>query len=240
MFEWQGGSEVDSLGCPAYLAFEVHLLRGLFDDELGELAREYIGGGASWQAMIGLLAEPESPWWDDRTTAGVVETSGDIMAAALDAAGADLRATYGEPDGWTWGAIHTATFREATLGSSGLGPLGWYFNKGPYEVPGAAGAVNNNYYRPSRAYPDPDDPDYVPAGLAGIFEVTNLPSYRLRIDLSRLDAARIVQTTGQSGNPFDPHYGDLIDDWIAGDGVGLPFSSEAVQAAAVARLELLP
>ena len=36
------------------------------------------------------------------------------------------------------------------------------------------------------------------------------------IDLSDLDGARIVQTTGQSGNPFDSHYGDLIDDWATG------------------------
>ena len=41
---------------------------------------------------------------------------------------------------------------------SGIGPLEWYFNKGPIPVSGAAGAVVNNYYRPSRAYPNPDSP----------------------------------------------------------------------------------
>ena len=163
-----------------------------------------------------------------------------MITAALDAAGADLRAAFGDPTDWTWGRLHQATFREQTLGTSGIGPLEWYFNKGAYSVAGAAGAVDNNYYRPSRAYPDPNDPDYKPVGFAGVFEVTNLPSYRLTIDMGDLDGARIVQTTGQSGNPFDGHYGDLIDEWLSGGTVPLPFSREAVEAATAKRLELVP
>ena len=37
--------DVDSVGCAAYIAFEYRLLRGLFDDELGTLARDYVGSG---------------------------------------------------------------------------------------------------------------------------------------------------------------------------------------------------
>jgi penicillin amidase len=230
----------ESVGCAAYLGFEYRLIRGLFDDELGPLAREYVGGGASWQAMIALLSRPDSPWWDDTRTADRHETREDVIAAALDETGRELRAAYGDKDRWTWGALHTATFREATLGSSGIGPLDWYLDKGPYAVPGAAGAINNTYYRPSRAYADPDDPTYVPVGIGRLFEVTNLPSYRLAIDLADPDGARIVQTTGQSGNPFDTHYGDLIDDWIHGDSVPLPFTPAAVKDASIQVLELLP
>ena len=82
-----------------------------------------------------------------------------MIAAALDAAGADLRCAYGNPTDWTWGRVHQAMFREQTLGTSGIGPIEWYFNKGPVQVGGAAGAVNNTYYRPDRTYPDPYDPD---------------------------------------------------------------------------------
>ena len=231
----------DSVGCAAYLAFEYRLVRGLFDDELGDLAREYVGSDSSSMALLRLLDQPDSPWWDDVTTTDRVETRDDIVAAAYDGAGAELKAAFGaDPTNWTWGALHRARFAEATLGSSGIGPLEWYFDKGPYPAPGAAGAVNNTYYRPSRAYPDPDDPDYRPVGIDGVFSVTNLPSYRLSIDLGDLDGARIVQTTGQSGNPFDKHYGDLIGPWLAGDTVPLPFSATAVNAAAVERLELVP
>jgi len=230
-----------SVGCAAYQAFEYRLVRGLFDDDLGDLAREYVGGGAPWQATIRLLDQPDSPWWDDVTTADRVETRDDVIAAALDEAARELRAAYGDdPSKWTWGALHQARFAEATLGSSGIGPLDWYFDKGPYPSSGAAGAVNNTYYRPSRAYPDPDDPTYKPVGIDGVFSVTNLPSYRLSIDMGDLDDTRIIQTTGQSGNPFDRHYGDMIGAWLAGDTVPLPFSVSAVLDHATETLELVP
>ena len=79
---WDGLATVDSDGAAAYFATEYHLLRGLFDDELGPLAREYVGGGASWQAMIGLLDDPTSDWWDNVKTAGRKETAPDVIAAA--------------------------------------------------------------------------------------------------------------------------------------------------------------
>jgi penicillin amidase len=238
---WDRRASLDSDGAAAYLVTEYRLLRGLFDDELGSLAREYVGGGASWQALIAMLDDPTSVWWDDTTTADRVEAEADIMSAALDRAAADLKAALGDdPKTWTWGRLHQATFREATLGESGIAPLEWYFDKGPYAAPGAAGAVNNTYYRPSRAYPDPNDPSYVPASLLGIFEVTNLPSYRLTIDMSDVDGARIVQTTGQSGNPFDSHYGDLIGTWLAGGTVALPFSPEVIDSSVAQRLTLVP
>ena len=237
---WDGLAAPDSTGASAYLVTEYHLLRGLFDDELSDFAREYVGGGASWQALIAMLGDPESVWWDDLATLDAKETRDEIVNAALDAAGADLRAALGDPSTWTWDRLHSATFREQTLGTSGIGPLEGYFNKGPYAVGGAAGAVNNTYYRPSRGYPDPEDPDAPRPSLATVFEVTNLPSYRLTIDMSDLDGARIVQTTGQSGNPLDGHYGDLIDEWASGETIPLPFTEDAVEKSAVKRLELVP
>ena len=62
-----------------------------------------------------------------------------------------------------------------------------------------------------RAYPDPTDPDYVPVGIDHVFDMTNMPSYRLTIDMRDLDGARLIITTGQSGNPFDRHYNDQIE-----------------------------
>ena len=238
--DWDGWAAADSTGATAYLEFEYRLLRGLFDDDLGDLARDYVGSGASWQAMIGLLDQPTSAWWDDRTTTGRTETAPDIIAAALDAAGADLRGAYGEPKDWAWGRAHQAVFREQSLGESGIAPLEWYFNKGPIAVPGAAGAVNNQYYRPDRTYPDPLDPSFTPVGINRLFEVTTLPSYKLLIDMSDLDGARIVQTTGQSGNPGDSHYGDLIDDWAGGKTVPLYFTEQAVEGTLAKRLTLTP
>ena len=237
--EWDGTCTTDSRGCAAYMTWEYRVLRDLFDDDLGDLAREYVGTPYSWVALERLLAEPLSPWWDDTTTL-VVETADVIVLRALDEAGAELRTALSNPERWTWGELHQATFKEQTIGQSGIGPLEWYFNDGPVAVPGAAGAVNNMYYRLSRAYPDPLDPDFQPLNVTELFSVTNLPSYRLLIDMTDLDGARIVITTGQAGNPFDRHYTDQIDPWRRGDTLPLPFTRGAIDEATVATLTLTP
>jgi penicillin amidase len=241
MRDWDGSCPIESQGCAAYMTFEYRLLRGAFDDELGnDLAREYVGSPPSWQALIALLNDPSSTWWDDRSTPDRQETMLDVVSTALDTAGSTLRAEFGDPGSWTWGREHTISFQEGTLGQGGIGPVNWYLNRGTYPVAGAAGAVNNTYYQFQSAYRDPDDPTYRPGGLRTIFDVTNGPSYRLTIDMGDLDGAGIVTTTGQSGNPFDRHYGDLIDAWLAGRLVPLSFSSAALNATATSTLSLTP
>jgi len=198
-----------------------------------------VGSTASWGALIAVLKDPSSPWWNNVTTPSV-ERAADVLSGAFDRAAAGLRVTVGAPDRWTWGRIHTVDFQEQTLGVSGIGPLEWYFNSGARPVGGVDGAIQNNYYHPAAAYPDPKDPLYVPVGLDHLFAVSNGPSYRLTVDMKNLDAARIIITTGQSGNPFDRHYGDMIGDWATGGTVPLPFSSEAVGASAASTLTLAP
>ena len=236
---WNRRCDIDSRGCAAYTSVELELTRRAFDDELGPLARDWVGSDASGQVLEQLVADPANRWWDDTTSEGV-ENGRTIAAAAFDAVGAELRATLGDPSRWTWGRLHQVTFREATLGLSGIGPLEWYFNSSPRPAPGAAGTVNNNYYRIWRGYADPYDDEFEPVGLGRIFEVTNGPSYRFVIDMADLDGATIVITTGQSGNPFDRHYGDLVDEWLRGEALPLPFSNRAVEDATAATLTLLP
>ena len=237
---WDGTCDTASLGCAAFSAFEYRVYRDIWDDELGPLARDYVGSSFSWIAFEGLLDDEYSPWWDDTTTPNVTETRDVIVARAMDEAGAELHDALGSDTRWSWGALHTATFKEGTLGESGIGPLEWYYNDGPHEVSGIAGAVNNTYYRFSQAYPDPTDPTFQPVGIGDVFDMTNMPSYRLAIDMSDLDGARIIITTGQAGNPFDAHYNDQIRPWIEGGTVALPFTASAIQAAAAATLTLTP
>ncbi len=238
--DWDGVCDEASVGCAAFNAWQYRVLRDIFDDDLGPLARDYVGSPFSWVVLQGLLDDPTSAWWDDTGTTGVTETADDIVSRAMDEAGAELRAAVGAPDGWTWGRLHTATFREATLGTSGIAPLEWYFNDGPHPVSGTAGAINNTYVRFASAYPDPDDPTVVPVGIDHVFDMTNMPSYRLTIDMSDLDGARVVITTGQSGNPFDRHYADQVGPWRRGETVPLPFTATAIEGATVATLTLTP
>ncbi len=240
---WDGRCDVDSTGCSAYLVFELALVRGLFDDELGPLARDFVGSDTAHDLAASLVGTPEgraSAWWGDART-GREGDPEPVVAAALDAAGSWLRRDLGSPRRWTWGRMHTVTFQESTLGTSGIGPLEWYFNSPSYPVAGADGAVDNTYYRLWRAYPDPYDPDYEPADtLPELFSVTNGPSMRALYDLGDLDGGRIVTTTGQSGHPFSRHGTDFIGPWLANQTVPLPFSADAISAASVAKLELTP
>jgi penicillin amidase len=242
---WDRQCTVESVGCAAYATIELAVMRAIFDDELGPLAREYVGSVMSWQALIEILGDPESTWWTRVPAPGevvpsVVVPARDVVTRAVEETAAAMRRTYGDPSGWTWGRLHTVEFRESTLGSSGIPPLEWYFNAGPRPVPGADGAVNNNYYRVQRAYADPDDPADVPPGNHEVFGVTNGPSYRLVIDMGDVDGARIIITTGQSGNVGDPHYGDLIPLWAEGQSIPLPFSAGTVQASVAQTLTLTP
>jgi penicillin G amidase len=236
---WDGACGIDSMGCAAWNAWEYRVLRDIFDDDLGLLARDYVGSDFSWAVLERLLEQPHATWWDDTRTPEL-EDGPTIVARAMDEAGAELRAAIGGPDRWSWGRLHTATFREATVGLSGIGPLEWYFNDGPHPVPGTAGAINNTFHRFTRAYPDPDDPEASLAGIDGVFEMTDMPSYRLTIDMRDVDGARVVITTGQAGNPFDRHYNDQIDPWRSGGTVPLPFTQAAIHAAAVSTLTMTP
>ena len=189
---------VDSRGCAAYMAWEYRVSRGLFDDELGPLARDYVGSAASWVAL-----DNRSPTRLDVVgrhilTPGITETASRSSQRRDGRGGAELRAAPGDPDGWTWGRLHTATFREPTIGSSGIGPLEWYFNAGPVPVDGADGAIDNLYYRLGRGYPDPDDPTVVPVGIDELFAVTTLPSYRL------VSTCPISTARGSSSRPDSP------------------------------------
>ncbi len=236
---WDRRCGIDSRGCAAYVPFELTLERAILEDDLGPLTRDYAGSGESHALLVRLLDDPAARWWQDDSQPGD-EAPADVVARTLDETAAALREAFGSPDRWTWGRLHTGTFREQTLGSSGIGPLEWYFGHGPFPVPGAAGAVNNNYYGTWRAFADPYDPDFEPVGLDRAFSVTNGPSYRLTIDMGDLDGARIIQTTGQSGNPFDRHHGDLVGPWARDETIPLPFTLSRVVDEAAATLTLVP
>jgi len=239
--QWDKKCDVDSYGCAAYMAVEVALQRAIFDDDLGVLARDYVGTPFAWKALIAALQTPSSRWWDLAVQGQ--DPSHDptgLASAAIDGAAADLRASLGDPASWTWGRLHQVTFKEGTLGSSGILPLELYFDPSARSVAGADGAIDNNYYQVSRAYPDPADPNVKPLGLGELFSVTNGPSLRFVVEMSDLDAAQIVITTGQSGNPFAGHYGDMIALWATGQTVALPFSPGNVAASAVETLTLTP
>ena len=182
-------------------------MRDLFDDELGPaLARDYAGSPFSWVLLSSAPGGSDQPLVGRRVDAGPGR-------------GGRRRSSPGR---WTRRAPSSARrsgARTAGRGAAstrppsarrrwvraGSGRWSGTSTTARTRCPGMAGAINNTYYRFTAAYPDPADPTYRPVGIDHVFDMTNMPSYRLTIDMSDLDGARIVITTGQAGNPFDRH-----------------------------------
>ncbi|HJW84857.1 MAG TPA: penicillin acylase family protein, partial [Anaerolineae bacterium] len=191
---WDLVAQRDSAGAGAYQVFWLFLLRNTFEDDLGDLAEDYIDGG-DWnrQAVIGLLAKADARWWDDAAT-GATETRDDILKKSLaDAAAALAKELGADPAGWAWGKLHQVTFGHPALSGS---PVEFIFNRGPYPVSGGSALVNNVGASFGAAY-DEDRP----FSLLNVFSSQGGPSLRHIIDMGDLNASKTVNTVGQSGLP---------------------------------------
>ncbi len=221
---WDLQDDVDSAASAAFNATWRALLRLTFHDELPEWAWP-TGGGRWWEVVRGLVDDPTHPWWSDAVTGEALDRDA-VMALALADAHDELTDLLGDdPTAWRWGAIHTLTPRHATFGSSGIAPVEWLFNRRPgvLETSGGTDIVNSNSWSAVDGY-----------------AVNWVPSMRMLVDLTDLDAGRWIHLTGQSGRPFHANYGDLAERWRTGGYVPMRFSPAATAAAAVDVLTLAP
>ncbi len=192
--KWDYRASADSSAAAIFENFWRHLLIDTFDDDLPQ--RYWPDGGARWDEVMRHLPA-NSPWWDDKTTPGVTETRADILKKALVEAVKELDARYGQdPAKWRWGEEHAATFRNQTLGESGVGLIEGLFNRGPYATGGGDAIVDATGWSVINGY-----------------EVNWLPSMRMIVDLSNLNQSVTVHTTGESGHAYSPHYADMAPLW---------------------------
>ena len=229
---WDGaqplGDSRSSAAAAYFNAVWSRLLSLLFDDELP--ADLQATGGDRWmEAVVVLLKNPKSPWWDNKSTADVTEGRDEILRQALVAARLDLTEQLGkDPADWQWGRLHQLTLRHQVLGGDTPGGvvgsvLHWAFNRGPFQMPGGSAIVDANGWDASQGY-----------------EVDWAPSMRMVVNLADLDASTWVNQTGASGHAFDAHYDDQIGAWIHGTQFPWPFSQAAVQSATKDTLTLVP
>ena len=92
------------------------------------------------------------------------------------------------------GRLHTTTFRNGTLGQSGIKIVESTLNRGPFPTSRGNAIVNVTGYN-----------------IRSSFEVIDVPSMRMIVDLSDFDKSLVVHTTGQSGHPYHPHYIDQAE-----------------------------
>jgi penicillin amidase len=153
-----------------------------------------------------------------------MERRDDIIGRALLAALDDLRERLGaDSSQWTWGALHTATFDNQTLGESGVPPIESLFNRGPFATGGGKSIVNATSWDVTEG-----------------FAVTDVPSMRMLVDLSDFTRSETVHTTGQSGHAYHPHYDDMAPLWADMQYYPMLWERTAVIADAEGHLRLLP
>jgi penicillin amidase len=219
--DWRFQQTADSAPAAYYNAIWRHLLLLTFD-ELGE-DHQPDGGDRWFEVVRGLLTQPESPWWDVKATPEK-ETRDDMLARAMAEAVKELADAQGETAvQWRWGAMHTLTPAHATFGSSGIAPLEWLFNHSAVETAGGDSIVNATGWSAGDGY-----------------QVNAVPSMRMIVDLSNMDASRFIQLTGNSGHPFHANYDDQLELWRTGETISFRFDRKSIEAEKVATLTLSP
>ncbi len=197
---WDYQNHMDLAAPALYNVFWRATLGRTFHDELPEDYRP--DGGDIWfEVMRRLVQSADSAWWDDINTP-VVERRDDILTLAFSDAVAEVEQLLGkDASHWTWGDLHTVTFHNQSLGTSGVAPIEAIFNRGPYPTSGGNSIVNATSW-------DAAETDPVKA-----YQVTWLPSERMIVDFSNLAASVSLNTTGESGHAFHPNYDDQIELW---------------------------
>lgn len=218
----------DSAAAAYFAAVWAKLLHLTFSDELPYASAPT--GDSRWLAVVTqLLEEPDSEWWDDRTTVNLVETRDEILLQSLTLARKELTNRLGkDPSSWTWSRLHVAAPTHPVLGEQ-LEAIQWVVNPSPVGVGGGSSIVNATGW--STRVNDDDLTDY---------EVTSVPSMRMAIDMADMDAARWVSLTGNSGHPASSNYEDQLEAWAEGETFPWRSSPAAVADAAVSTQTLAP
>ncbi|NWG16924.1 MAG: penicillin acylase family protein [Chloroflexi bacterium] len=221
--EWDYQMHMDSPQAALYASFWARLMDNLFNDQLGDYSAS--GGSLDMWAAYQLAQEPDNAWWDDTRTADTTETRDDILIRSFrEGYEAVVKRLGSDRAAWKWGSLHTATFVNDPLGSSGIGLIENIFNRGPVATSGGGSIVNATSWN----------------AASGDFTVGSLPSMRMIVDLSDFSRSLTIHTTGQSGHPYSPHYADMIDEWRNIQYHPMLWAREDVEANAASRLTLKP
>ncbi len=156
--------------------------------------------GDSWNTgyyALPVLEQSSSlAWCDDITTETETETCSALTNRAMALTIEELTANHGDDmQAWHWGTTHT--LHQSHRPMSQIPGLKDIFGL-TASVPGGRFTVNVAG---------------VSANPGNLNQSTFGPSYRGIFDMSDLENSLYMQPTGQSGNPFSNHYGDLFEQW---------------------------
>ena len=202
-----------------YAAWVRSLMSVLARDELGDLFGKY---GRSRPRFIAAALTSKRHWCDDVKT-NETESCEAMLSKALNKALDDVAQSQGDDlTAWRWGKAHKAANKHRLFTFI---PILKRFTDLPIETDGGDHTVNRGQTAQQGKNP---------------FSHVHGSGYRAVYDLANLDRSRFIIGTGQSGNPFSPHYGDLLELWRDGGHVALAGDRETQRANASATLVLKP
>lgn len=221
---WDYQDRVDSTSAAVFNAFWRAFLKNTFKDDMPE-ERYYPDGGSRWnEVMRNMVKDTKDPFWDDKTTTDVIETMDYVMKKSFADGVAELTEMYGnDMKKWVWGDMHASTFRNSTLGESGIFLIEDLFNRGPFPTSGGEAIVNATGWSVKDGY-----------------ETNWLPSMRQIVDLGNLNNSVTVHTTGQSGHAYHKHYDDMSPLWAGIQYYPMWWEQESVIQDNEGHLQLLP
>jgi penicillin amidase len=188
--------------------------RTALGEGFGELmpATTFAGGRPSRIARY--LTQQPPGWFEDGWPAEI--------AHALAAAIHDITSGFGDDESkWGWGSARPLLLQHP-LGR--IKQLASLFNRGPFAWGGDGTTVAQAGQIPLRPLSNPSP----------------IASLRVVIDVGDWEASRFVLPGGQSGDPFSPHYDDMLPLWLRGEGVPIAWSDQAVARATLHTLRLEP
>ncbi len=197
---WKGDYPLESVKATVFHRWIYFFLKNTFEDELGtELFSQFLSTHFHKRLIAPMAGNPKSVWWDNIATEGVIESQTDVVNSSFSQALGSLLTDLGEDsDKWTWNRVHTLE-HDHPIGQ--IAALRSFFNVGPFPVNGSREVINN------MAFP------YAPDGY---YKVTAGPSTRRVVDFSDVGNSVSILPTGQSGNPFSPHYDDQAEMFVNG------------------------
>jgi penicillin amidase len=219
--EWDAQNGADSAAAAYANVLWDTLAENVFVDGR-EHAAPMSGQGRLFLVMDAMLDDETSPWWtnDELGVSGMTDT---LKRAAIDAYERLVDAQGDNPSRWNWGALHALPLRNGSFGESGIAPIEWLFNRGPFPVGGGSSVVNATGW-----------------DLGSSFATVTVPSMRMIVDLSDFDDSRWNQLTGESGHAFHTNYIDQVESWQKAELTPWAFSPGAVDAATTDTLVLKP
>ncbi len=218
---WDYQVDVDSAAAAYFNVIWRTLLQDMFTGKIDEGAA-LTGGDRSFSVVRGLLNQPDSPWWSNSANGTVSQDS--MLRRVMTNAAAEAADLMGSnPADWQWGSIHTLELKNASFGESGIAPLEWLFNRGPYELAGGSSVVNAVGWDATQGY-----------------QVDWVPSMRQVISLENFDDSTWINLTGASGHAFHTNYTDQAPLWQDHETRPWLFTPAAINADASNTLILEP